>query len=541
MSEGFVSAFLTPELTLWKGFVLVGILVVGSVTAVILQELWYFLFPRRESIKQNFPFHGVYLLATEKDHQLELVSGFIDTAYQTAKRKTAVFQSALLPSLVVTTDINNVQHVLKDNFKNYGKTGPNFKPRLQGLLGNGIFNSDGQQWYAHRKTSAHLFKMNKFKGNILDVFNDDLNQLISVIDSKITSKESIIDIHDYLHRFTLESISRVAFGIPLGCIIDTNINFAKDFDYCTMIINDSFVNPLWWFERYFTPKGWKYFYYLSRINSYAKKIITERREEVAKGEGLNKNDLLTLYLDKDSFKEVLGNGGENATQDHLDTFMEPTDNNLRDVILNMIIAGRDTTAQALSWAFYRMCIHPETQKKLREEVKEVLSQSFVEGNKQSEYDLLVKHHGQHPVSFNALQQLKYVEGFCMEVLRLHPSVPKEAKEVFAEDTLPDGTKVYPGDLLSFVPWAMGRDTDLWGKDANEFHPERFIDQPKPNPFKFIAFQVAYFVYFCKLIVKSFYLIGWTSYLSRAEFRSIRDEVCSFSFGISIRVRPCASS
>ena len=76
----------------------------------------------------------------------------------------------------------------------------------------------------------------------------------------------------------------------------------------------------------------------------------------------------------------------------------------------------------------------------------------------------------------------------MEVLRLHPSVPKEAKEVFEDDVWPDGTVVKKGDVATFFPWAMGRDKDLWGPDAEEFKPERFLDQSKPSPFKFIAFQ-----------------------------------------------------
>jgi cytochrome P450 len=306
-----------------------------------------------------------------------------------------------------------------------------------------------------------------------------------------------MDIHDLMHRFTLESISRVAFGISLGCITNPEVNFAKDFDYCTNCINDSFLNPLWLIERYFTPKGWKYFYCLFRINRYAKQIITERRNEVAAGKGLNKNDLLTLYLDKDSFKDIFSSSSShedaasNEKKEHLDTFMEPNDKNLRDVILNMVIAGRDTTAQALSWAFFCFCRYSDVQKKLRDEASRIYRESkSLQEEKKTEFDVLSSNEGLGSVSFETLQQLKYTEAFCMEVLRLYPSVPKEAKEVAKDDILPDGTPIFVGDLAGFIPYAMGRDKELWGEDAEEFHPERFLDLPaKPSPFKFIAFQV----------------------------------------------------
>ncbi len=458
-------------------------LVLGFVVYVVLVEIKLFVLPRKDNIPQKYPFEGIIMIATNLHRQLEIIGLWQDRAIAVNKKKSMVLDSALLPCLVVTNNLENVTYILKDNWKNFGKSGNVFKPRLQGLLGDGIFNADGQQWYAHRKTSAHLFKMSKFKGSILEIFNDDLDQVIDVINTSIKQYDHIIDIHDLLHRYTLESISRIAFGIPLHCIKNQHITFAKDFDYCTMSINDSFLNPLWLFERYFTPKGWKYFYALYRINSYANKIIQDRRREVKENPNIadEKNDLLTLYLDNRSFKDLLVANDE-INQEHLDTFMEPSDKNLRDVILNMVIAGRDTTAQALSWCFYRMCIHPETQKKLREEALHVLTST-------GELEKLKNNHAKGAIAFESTQQMKYIEAFVMEVLRFHPSVPKEAKEVHADDTLPDGTAVHKGDIVAFIPWLMGRDTELWGPDALEFRPERFLEQPKPSPFKFIAFQV----------------------------------------------------
>lgn len=455
---------------------------------------------------------------------LEVTQEYMRSSFESSKRKTYILNALGLPTMVMTTDVANVTYILKTNFENFGKSGTAFKTRFQGLLGDGIFNADGQQWFAHRKTSAHLFKLSEFKTTILETFNHDLTTVLEVIQGHCDKQESF-DIHALMHKFTLESIAYIAFGLHLGCITNDDVQFAADFDYCTACINDSMINPIWRLERYFTPRGWMYFYRLFRINRFSSKIITERRAQMKQqqlhrdggggGDGgdcdgdsnnsVRRSDLLSLYLDKDNFtskgksgeeEEEVGSkksggssssstssagggsaAGGSAGAGYKDAFMEPTDKNLRDVILNMIIAGRDTTAQALSWTIFRLCTHPETQLKMREEILSVVQN-----------DSKTHSQGQGFMSYAALQQLRYTEAVCMEALRLHPSVPKEAKCVLRDDLLPDGTALRRGDMACFLPWAMGRDADLWGTDACEFRPERFLDQPKPSPFVYTAFQ-----------------------------------------------------
>lgn len=70
---------------------------------------------------------------------------------------------------------------------------------------------------------------------------------------------------------------------------------------------------------------------------------------------------------------------------------------------------------------------------------------------------------------------------------------KDPKICFSDDTLPGGFDVKKGDVVCFLPYSMGRMKFLWGMDAEDFCPERWLDengvfQPE-NPFKFTAFQV----------------------------------------------------
>lgn len=70
---------------------------------------------------------------------------------------------------------------------------------------------------------------------------------------------------------------------------------------------------------------------------------------------------------------------------------------------------------------------------------------------------------------------------------------QDAKVCFSDDTLPDGYSVKRGDMVAYQPYAMGRMRFIWGDDAQNFRPERWLNengifQPQ-SPFKFTAFQV----------------------------------------------------
>jgi cytochrome P450 len=70
---------------------------------------------------------------------------------------------------------------------------------------------------------------------------------------------------------------------------------------------------------------------------------------------------------------------------------------------------------------------------------------------------------------------------------------QDPKSVVDDDILPDGTAVKKGSMIMYAPYAMGRMPSLWGPDATEFRPARWIAngvvQPE-SPFKFAAFQVS---------------------------------------------------
>lgn len=126
----------------------------------------------------------------------------------------------------------------------------------------------------------------------------------------------------------------------------------------------------------------------------------------------------------------------------------------------------ETTASALTWACYLLTKHPDIQEKLRQEVKDALPVD-VENN--TEVDLA-----------GILEQLPYLNGIMHETLRLYPTVPMTMRQALRDthignQFIPEGT-----DIIVSI-WYINRSPVIWGPDAAEFRPERWInDDGKPN-------------------------------------------------------------
>ena len=132
-------------------------------------------------------------------------------------------------------------------------------------------------------------------------------------------------------------------------------------------------------------------------------------------------------------------------------------------MLNFLIAGRDTTAQGMSWCLYLVTQHPEVEQKILREVETVC--------------------GQGALTYDQLKDLKYLEAVLRESLRLYPSVPLDTKTTLEDDTLPDGTFVPRGSMLIYNSFGMGRSKAIWGSDAADFRPERWLSDDVKTPYE----------------------------------------------------------
>lgn len=361
--------------------------------------------------------------------------------------KTCAF-TILTQTFVGTIDPKNIEHVLKTNFKNYEK-GDFFRDPFTDLLGDGIFNIDGDKWLHQRKTASHMFNQKKFEGHIWLAIQKNIAKVYGILEKATDT----FDMFNLLNRFTLDTIGEIGFSKSIGSLEDPTSPFLKSFDRAQQImLLRVFTRPVWKIMKLFQI-GWEKeaTEHLDRLDKYARGIVRELKEKTETGED---NSFVGLFIKQEWKKD--SNPAER------EKFM-------RDMVLNFLIAGRDTTAQCLSWTLFELVQHPEVVKKIQEEVSSVC--------------------GGESLKFEHIKKLRYTQAVLDEGLRLHPSVPLDAKIALRNDILPDGTEIMANNIVMYDPYGQGRDKDLWGDDALVFRPERWLEfQNKPSTFVFTAFN-----------------------------------------------------
>ncbi|KAK6125568.1 hypothetical protein DH2020_040690 [Rehmannia glutinosa] len=126
-------------------------------------------------------------------------------------------------------------------------------------------------------------------------------------------------------------------------------------------------------------------------------------------------------------------------------------------IATLLFAGRDTSAGLLTWFFYLISKNPLVENKILEEIRQFSPPQKYLFSKVEE-----------------LSKLVYLHSVLIESLRLYPTVPVIIRDPTKEDVLPSGHKVDQTTKVFLCTYAMGRMPEIWGKDCNEFKPERWI-------------------------------------------------------------------
>lgn len=353
----------------------------------------------------------------------------------------------------------DVKHMLKDNWKNYEVSTGLRGHALKEVFGNGIFHADGDQWFMQRKHASREFSANIFRNHMTQKFIHYTNVLVEALAVAAKNGE-VVDMHQQYFRLTLDSFGDVAFGVNLGGLAGAPIPFARAFDAAQELSARRVATkpPFVWKLQRALQVGdeRKMTEHIKTINDFVVDLCEKRLKSPTRDE---RNDLLTKMI---AVVEA-ESGGEPLTK---------TTAYLRDMTVNFMIAGRDTTACALSWFTYELTQHPEVEARLRAELSAVI--------------------GDRTPSFDDFADTHYLTACLSETLRLHPSVPFDLKTAHAADVLPSGAKVRAGDSVAYIPYAMARMKWLWGADACEFRPERWLDASgafqREDPFKFAAFQ-----------------------------------------------------
>ncbi|CAH2073555.1 unnamed protein product [Thlaspi arvense] len=370
---------------------------------------------------------------------------------------------------VITCDPRNIEHLLKTRFSIYPK-GSYFRETLRDLLGDGIFNADQEKWQRQRKTASVEFHSAKFR----QLTSQSLHELVHDRLLPVLETSETIDLQDILLRLTFDNVCMIAFGVDPGCLGPNlpEIPFAKAFEDATEATALRFVMPTfaWKLMRSLNLGAEKKLKEsIKGVDDFADEVIRTRKKELSLETEIEKrSDLLTIFM--------------GLRDDNGDKF---SDKFLRDICVNFILAGRDTSSVALSWFFWLIEKNPEVEERIMVEICKILEQRDHQGYTEEEMDY-------EPVFRpEEVKKMDYLQAALSETLRLYPSVPVDHKEVLEDDVFPDGTKLQKGEKVMYAIYAMGRMETIWGKDCLEFRPERWLRGGRymsESAYKFTAFN-----------------------------------------------------
>ncbi|CAE6448865.1 unnamed protein product [Rhizoctonia solani] len=359
---------------------------------------------------------------------------------------------------IFTNEPEHVKVMLSTDFANFVKGHSNHE-KLFSLLGEGVFNVDGDMWKFHRNMTRPYFSRERITH--FELFARHSDAAIA----KLLAHPDAVDFQDLVSKFTMDSASEFLFGInvrsleqPLPLPHMTEIEGNK-FSEAFMSIQAQVVvrfsyGALWPYMEFFSDRTRKD---MRVIDAFIQPIL-ETKLRLKEKDGLEDNEERETLID------------------HL---VRLTDDEklIKDELLNIMVAGRDTTASTLTFACYMLATNPHILSKLRDEILDHVGRSS------------------YP-TFDNFREMKYLRAVINEVLRLYPPVPLNQRECVSPTVLKSGGKQYfipAGASVIYSVLFIHTRKDLWGDDAEVFDPERWLDDRYkkyvlPNPFIFLPFN-----------------------------------------------------
>lgn len=313
-------------------------------------------------------------------------------------------------SAYFVNDPDAIRSILVRNHSKYVK-GPGFE-RVKILLGNGLFVSDGSVWRRSRTMVQVGFT------------RQNLDRLISLIVrccrqralrwQEIAAAGESISITKEMTDFALEVILRAVFG--------------KDYDH--KVVTDG-ENPFAFLSED-SSRDLKLALKLRALRELVLRIIDERRSDAPADD----YDFLSVYL---SAKDKAGK-----------TY---TDNELLDELMTLIVAGFETSAGTLNWAWYLLAAHPEVDRKVCQEARQHIP-------------------GADAVNNESLAELTYLRNVLDETMRLYPPGWLFSRRAITDNDIgdydvPAGTDIY------ICPYILHRSEEFWN-EPQRFDPDRFV-------------------------------------------------------------------
>ncbi|MDD5370642.1 MAG: cytochrome P450 [Anaerolineaceae bacterium] len=293
--------------------------------------------------------------------------------------------------------------------------------RTRELLGNGLLTSEGEFWRRQRRLAQPAFRHERIShyGEIMQ------RRTVNMLDR--WSDGQLLDAHEAMMDLTMEIVAEALFSADVS-------GDAKAISSAMTVVlenfsrrNQQYLLPVW----LPTPARRRFFRAVDQLDRVVYGFIQARRAGKA---GAGGGDLLDMLLEA---RDENGAG--------------MTDQQLRDEVMTLFLAGHETTANTLSWTWMLLAQNPEVEARLHAELDRVLAG--------------------HIPTVTDLPNLPYTEHVITESMRLYPPAWVIGRQVI-EDVDIGGVKLPIGAGVLMSQWAMQRDPSIF-PDADSFLPERW--------------------------------------------------------------------
>ncbi len=344
--------------------------------------------------------------------------------------------------VVVANSPESVKYVMVTRHANFERKSPQMRRALEVLLGDGLFISDGATWMRRRPLVADLVHKKR-----LPEFAPTMEGVVDAMVERWSSLPQDVEFEliAEMAALTAEIISRTVFGRNLGSEAASQV--IEGFGAYQSAI-DSFNLPYW----LGADEGWPVFHTprMRRAIAQVHAVIDGVIEAHLAGGG-----------DQGSMIDLLIKRNQRSPELALDLTA------LRNEAATIFMAGHETTATTLAWAWYLISHAPWIEQRLHAEIADAC--------------------GDRPVRLSDLPRLPWCRAVILETLRLYPPVPLLPRQAREADRI-GAIDVEKGALVMVAPWLLHRAEDLWDR-PNHFRPERFVNDEKIDPFVFIPFSV----------------------------------------------------
>jgi cytochrome P450 len=337
---------------------------------------------------------------------------------------------------------DGVRHVLQENHLNYDKQIPEYRI-LSLILGNGLLTNDGKPWLHQRRLmqpAFHRDRVSAFGTLMTDATVAWLDHLEA---SNIVDTDRPFDILHEMSRLTLTIVCNALFGSDLS---DEEMQrVSRALGTSNHLLAEAYYLP--WILLLPTPQRHQLQAPRRELYEVVDAIIRRRRTS-----GRQREDLLAMLLE--ARDEETGEG--------------MSDQQMRDEILTLLIAGHETTATTLAWTFYLLAQHPSVVANLYSEYQQVLL-------------------GQPPQlpQYDDLPQLPLTRMVVEETMRLYPPAWALGRRALADDEI-GGYAIPGGAYILVFQYVTHRHPDFW-EQPEAFDPERFAAERVAGRARFVYF------------------------------------------------------